>query len=64
MIFGYINKLTPDSIIPVPEWLSGSEVEREPSKGELESMNVSMMRKSFVDRYGGRKGSRSKLGQL
>ena len=48
LVFSYINKLTPD--FPIPEWLSNSEVEKEPTIDELESMHVSSIRKSFKQR--------------
>ena len=48
LVFGYINKLTPD--FPIPNWLTQSEVEKEPTIDELESMHVSSIRKSFKQR--------------
>jgi len=48
LVIGYINKLTPD--FPIPNWLTQSEVEKEPTIDELESMHVSSIRKSFKQR--------------
>ena len=53
LVFGYVNKLTPD--FPIPNWLTNAEVEKEPTIDELESMHVSSIRKSFKQRTGGAK---------